>query len=168
MSAVQTTARAKLNLSLDVLGVRGDGFHDLRMVMQTCTLADDVTVEMASAGDYSAQTNRAYLPTGDKNVAIKAARAYYAALGRDGGVHVKITKRIPVCAGLGGGSSDAAAVLRALNELNGHALSEEHGRHGSGRGPGRNTQLPASAARNRRGNLHASLQLLHSRALFAY
>lgn len=125
MSAVQTTARAKLNLSLDVLGVRGDGFHDLRMVMQTCTLADDVTVEMASAGDYSAQTNRAYLPTGDKNVAIKAARAYYAALGRDGGVHVKITKRIPVCAGLGGGSSDAAAVLRALNELNGHALSEE-------------------------------------------
>ena len=125
MSAVTVPARAKLNLSLDVLGKRPDGFHNLRMVMLSCSLADDVTVEEASAGDYVAHTNRTYIPTGDKNVAVKAARAYYAALGREGGAHIKITKRIPVCAGLGGGSSDAAAVLRALNELNGGALDDE-------------------------------------------
>ena len=125
MSAVQVRARAKLNLSLDVLGKRGDGFHDLRMVMVSCTLADDVSVEAAPPGDYSAHTNRVYIPTGDKNVAVKAARAYYAALGREGGARIKITKRIPVCAGLGGGSSDAAAVLTALNEMNGGALGSE-------------------------------------------
>ncbi len=122
MSGVTVKARAKLNLSLDVLGRRPDGFHDLCMVMQSCTLADDVYVESAAPGDYLAQTNRSYIPTGDKNVAVKAARAYYAALGREGGAHMRITKRIPVCAGLGGGSSDAAAVLLALNELHGGAL----------------------------------------------
>ena len=122
MSGVTVKARAKLNLSLDVLGRRHDGFHDLCMVMQSCTLADDVYVESAAPGDYLAQTNRSYIPTGDKNVAVKAARAYYAALGREGGAHMRITKRIPVCAGLGGGSSDAAAVLLALNELHGGAL----------------------------------------------
>ena len=95
------------------------------MVMQSCSLADDVTVEPASAGDYSAHTNRAYIPSGDKNIAVKAARAYYEALGREGGARISITKRIPVCAGLGGGSADAAAVLAALNELNGGALDDE-------------------------------------------
>lgn len=125
MSGVTVKARAKLNLSLDVLGRRPDGFHDLCMVMQSCTLADDVYVESAAPGDYLAQTNRSYIPTGDKNVAVKAARAYYAALGREGGAHMRITKRIPVCAGLGGGSSDAAAVLLALNELHGGALDSE-------------------------------------------
>ena len=74
MSAVTVPARAKLNLSLDVLGKRPDGFHNLRMVMLSCSLADDVTVEEASAGDYVAHTNRTYIPTGDKNVAVKAAR----------------------------------------------------------------------------------------------
>ena len=122
MSGVTRRARAKLNLSLDVLGKRPDGFHELCMVMQSCSLADEVYVESAAPGDFLAQTNRSYIPTGDKNVAVKAARAYYAALGREGGAHMRITKRIPVCAGLGGGSSDAAAVLAALNELNGGAL----------------------------------------------
>ena len=125
MSGVTISAKAKLNLSLDVLGPRGDGFHELRMVMQSCTLADEVRVEAAPAGAFCARTNRSYIPTGDKNVAVKAARAYYAALGVPGGAEITITKRIPVCAGLGGGSSDAAAVLRALNELNGGALDEE-------------------------------------------
>ena len=125
MSGITVKARAKLNLSLDVLGRRPDGFHDLCMVMQSCTLADDVYVESAAPGDFLAQTNRSYIPTGDRNVAVKAARAYYAALGREGGAHMRITKRIPVCAGLGGGSSDAAAVLLALNELHGGALDSE-------------------------------------------
>ena len=123
MSGAPVRARAKLNLSLDVMGKRGDGFHELRMVMQSCSLADDVSVELAGAGDFSAHTNRVYIPTGDKNIAVKAARAFYEELGREGGAHIRITKRIPVCAGLGGGSTDAAAVLNALNELHGAALS---------------------------------------------
>ena len=123
MSGAPVRARAKLNLSLDVMGKRGDGFHELRMVMQSCSLADDVSVELAGAGDFSAHTNRVYIPTGDKNIAVKAARAFYEELGREGGAHIRITKRIPVCAGLGGGSTDAAAVLNALNVLHGAALS---------------------------------------------
>lgn len=123
MSGAPVRARAKLNLSLDVMGKRGDGFHELRMVMQSCSLADDVSVELAGAGDFSAHTNRVYIPTGDKNIAVKAARAFYEELGREGGAHIRITKRIPVCAGLGGGSTDAAAVLNALNDLHGAALS---------------------------------------------
>ena len=125
MSGITLKARAKLNLSLDVLAKRADGFHDLRMVMQSCSLGDDVYVELASAGDFAAHTNRSYIPTGDKNVAVRAARAFYSELGTDGGAHIRITKRIPVCAGLGGGSTDAAAVLMALNELHGGALSRE-------------------------------------------
>lgn len=123
MSGAPVRARAKLNLSLDVMGKRGDGFHELRMVMQSCSLADDVSVELAGAGDFSAHTNRVYIPTGDKNIAVKAARAFYEELGREGGAHIRITKRIPVCAGLGGGSTDAAAVLNALNALHSAALS---------------------------------------------
>src|SRR5699024_4656981 len=99
MSGAPVRARAKLNLSLDVMGKRGDGFHELRMVMQSCSLADDVSVELAGAGDFSAHTNRVYIPTGDKNIAVKAARAFYEELGREGGAHIRITKRIPVCAG---------------------------------------------------------------------
>ena len=85
MSGAPVRARAKLNLSLDVMGKRGDGFHELRMVMQSCSLADDVSVELAGAGDFSAHTNRVYIPTGDKNIAVKAARAFYEELGREGG-----------------------------------------------------------------------------------
>ena len=125
MSGAVQRAKAKLNLSLDVLGKRPDGYHELCMVMQSCSLADEVCVELAAPGDFLAVTNRSYIPTGDKNVAVKAARAYYAALGAEGGAHIRITKRIPVCAGLGGGSADAAAVIAALNELHGGALGEE-------------------------------------------
>ena len=125
MSGVTREARAKLNLSLDVLGAREDGYHELRMVMQSCSLADEVYVERAAPGDFRASTNRSYIPGGDRNVAVKAARAFYRALGEPGGAAIRITKRIPVCAGLGGGSSDAAAVLAALNELHGGALGRD-------------------------------------------
>lgn len=118
-------AYAKLNLSLDVLGQRGDGFHDLCMVMQSAALCDDVTVTL-TPGAFSAESNRAYLPCDDRNVAVKAVRAFFTAAGLPGaGAHVRIEKRIPVCAGLGGGSSDAAAVLRALNRLTGAVLPAE-------------------------------------------
>ena len=94
-------AWAKLNLSLDVLGARSDGFHDLRMVMQSVDLHDDVTVTLDDTGVCRAETNRSYLPCGADNVAVRAAQVFLAR------------------AGLGGGSSDAAAVLRALERLTG-------------------------------------------------
>lgn len=110
-------AYAKLNLSLDVLGKRPDGFHDLRMVLQSVELCDDLFVELTD-GEFSAATNRPYIPCDDRNVAVKAARAFFEALGIGGvGAFIRIKKHVPVCAGLGGGSSDAAAVLRALNRL---------------------------------------------------
>ena len=112
-------ARAKLNLALDVLGRRPDGYHDMRMVMQSVTLADDVTVAVApGTGQITVTTNRSYLPSGEQNLAGKAARVYLdRAEIRDRDVTVTLVKRIPVCAGMGGGSSDAAAVLRALAAL---------------------------------------------------
>lgn len=109
-------AFAKLNLSLDVLGKRPDGYHDLRMVMQSAALYDDVTVELTN-GAFSAETNRSYIPGDEKNLAVKAALCFFSETGLPGGAHITLHKRIPVCAGLGGGSSDAAAVLRALNRL---------------------------------------------------
>ena len=112
-------AWAKLNLSLDVLGARPDGFHDLRMVMQSVDLHDDVTVTLDDTGTCRAETNRSYLPCGADNVAVRAAQVFLARAGLKCGVHIRLHKRIPVCAGLGGGSSDAAAVLRALERLTG-------------------------------------------------
>ena len=112
-------AWAKLNLSLDVLGTRPDGFHDLRMIMQSVDLHDDVTVTLDGTGVCRAETNRSYLPCGADNVAVRAAQVFLERAGLDCGVHIRLHKRIPVCAGLGGGSSDAAAVLRALERLTG-------------------------------------------------
>ena len=112
-------AWAKLNLSLDVLGARSDGFHDLRMIMQSVDLHDDVTVTLDDTGTCRAETNRSYLPCGADNVAVRAAQVFLARAGLKCGVHIRLHKRIPVCAGLGGGSSDAAAVLRALERLTG-------------------------------------------------
>lgn len=125
MSGVTVQARAKLNLSLDVLGKRPDGYHELRMVMQSSGLCDEVYVELRESGYFMAETNRKYIPSGEKNEAVKAARAFFAAAGLDRGAYIRIEKRIPVCAGLGGGSADAAAVLRALNALTGANFGAE-------------------------------------------
>lgn len=109
-------AYAKLNISLDVIRKRVDGYHDLEMVMQSASLADDITLELIENG-IEISTNRHYIPNDERNIAAKAAKAFFAEVGYTGGVRINIEKRIPVCAGLGGGSSDAAAVLRGLNEL---------------------------------------------------
>lgn len=111
-------ARAKLNLTLDVLGKRPDGYHDLKMVMQSVALADTLTVETGTGEGLKVRTDLSFLPNNEKNLAAAAALAFQTATGRDlGGVAIAIEKRIPVCAGMGGGSSDAAAVLRALERM---------------------------------------------------
>ena len=119
---MQVQAYAKLNLALDILGKREDGYHELQMVMQSISLADTLTI---TPGAGRMDTNLSYLPADGRNLAQAAAAAFRSATGLDLQVDISIQKRIPVCAGLAGGSSDAAAVLRALNQHTRAGLSLE-------------------------------------------
>lgn len=121
---MEIQAFAKLNLTLDILGKREDGYHDLRMVMQSITLADTLTLEENQGEGLRVSANLRFLPTGEKNLAAAAALRFWEALGREPeNLDIRIEKRIPVCAGMAGGSSDAAAVLRALNQRAGEPFS---------------------------------------------
>ena len=121
---MEIQAFAKLNLTLDILGKREDGYHDLRMVMQSITLADTLTLEENQGEGLRVSANLRFLPTGEKNLAAAAALRFWEALGREPeNLDIRIEKRIPVCAGMAGGSSDAAAVLRALNQRAGAPFS---------------------------------------------
>ena len=122
---MEVRAYAKLNLTLDVLGKRDDGYHDLRMVMQSVDLCDSLTLEATEDESVSVKTNLCFLPSDDRNLAAMAARAFFAYTGKIMGLSIDIEKQIPVCAGMAGGSTDAAAVLRALNEMTGAGLSRE-------------------------------------------
>ncbi len=111
-------AYAKLNLTLDILGKREDGYHDLRMVMISVSLCDQVTLTLTDGKSVSLATDWGFLPTGRKNIAFAAAEAFAEAAGVDlRGLSIQLEKHIPVCAGTAGGSSDGAAVLRGLNQL---------------------------------------------------
>lgn len=112
---IHLRAPAKVNLTLEVLGRRGDGFHELRSVFATVDLADDVRVRAARTLDVRTIPDVGAAPADD--LAVRAVRALAAATGREPFAHVWIRKRIPVAAGLGGGSTDAGAVLRALGRL---------------------------------------------------
>lgn len=130
MDEITIQAPAKLNLTLDVLGRREDGYHDLKMVMQSITLADQLTLRPGRAPGIQVSSSFHFLPTGEKNLAGKAAVCFYQALGRPArDLDISITKHVPVCAGMAGGSSDAAAVLRALNRLEGDPFSPEELAH---------------------------------------
>lgn len=118
---MQVPAYAKLNLTLDILRKRDDGYHDLQMVMQSIDLADTLTIT-AAQGQGTMSTNLSYLPADGRNLAQQAAAAFRAATGLGPEVDICIEKHIPVCAGMAGGSSDAAAVLRAMNVLAGTNL----------------------------------------------
>lgn len=106
---------AKVNLALDVLGKRSDGYHELSTVMQAVDLFDRLTVERAET--ITLETSDAALPTDDRNLVVRAARLLREASGVQAGARIVLDKRIPVAAGLGGGSSDAAATLWGLNRL---------------------------------------------------
>ena len=120
---MEISANAKINLTLDILRRREDGYHDLQMVMQSVSLADELTVTPARGGAGTAVSDLHFLPTGGKNLAQMAAAAFRQAVGAGGEVDVSIRKHVPVCAGLAGGSADAAAVLHAMNRLTGAGLS---------------------------------------------
>lgn len=124
MTTVYEGAFAKLNLTLDVLGKREDGYHDLKSVMQTISIRDDIEIDIGTGKPWSLTCDKEGIPTDETNLAWKAAKCYLDAMGKDpDGLEIRITKRIPSGAGMGGGSADAAAVLRALNRHYGDPLS---------------------------------------------
>jgi 4-diphosphocytidyl-2-C-methyl-D-erythritol kinase len=113
---MQVLAPAKINLSLKILGRRNDGFHEIETLISPISLADKIDIERQSRWiDFSCDDPT--LPGGDENLAVRAAKAFFEKAKINGGVGIKLHKKIPHGAGLGGGSSDAAATLRAINEL---------------------------------------------------
>lgn len=126
MIVLEEKAYAKLNLTLDVLGKREDGYHALSSIMQPITLCDELTLTLGTGEPWQVRADVEAIPTGRKNLCYKAAKAYYEASGTDpDGLTIQIIKRIPTEAGLGGGSADAAAVLRALNRHENNRFSEQ-------------------------------------------
>ncbi len=116
MTTLFERAYAKINLTLDVLGLRPDGYHDLKSVMQTVSLCDDVEIDIGTGRPWCLKCETDGVPLDERNLAWKAAKVFFDAAGIDPeGLEIRMVKRIPSQAGLGGGSSDAAAVLRALN-----------------------------------------------------
>lgn len=128
MNTVSERAYAKINLFLDVLARRSDGFHEIRSVMQTVSLFDGLTVERqpadAAAIDLSV-TGAPDLPCDESNLVVRAASAFLSRIGGRDALRISLEKRIPMGAGLAGGSADAAATLRACQRLWGHPLTKE-------------------------------------------
>ncbi len=124
MTTLYEGAFAKINLTLDVLDKRPDGYHDLKSVMQTVSIRDDVEIDIDTGRPWTIRCSMEGVPTDSRNLAWKAAEAFFAATGKTtDGIEIRINKRIPMGSGLGGGSADAAAVLRALNRYYGEPLS---------------------------------------------
>lgn len=124
MTTLYEGAYAKLNLTLDVLGKRDDGYHDLQSVMQTISIRDDIEIDVGTGKPWKLLCSVEGIPTDETNLAWKAAKVYCDAMHKDpNGLEIRITKRIPSGAGMGGGSADAAAVLRALNRYYDNPLS---------------------------------------------
>ena len=120
------SARAKINLSLDVIGTRPDGYHEMRMVMQLVSLHDEITIRLRDDGQFHARSGLRYLPGDERNLAVRAAKLFFRERGLEGlGADITLKKSIPVGAGLGGGSADAAGVLRALALLTGERVTGE-------------------------------------------
>ena len=117
-------ARAKINLTLDILGIRSDGYHEVSMILQTIELADELELKKISSGVKLMMNGGENIPTDERNLAWRAAVEFQKFCGRDLGVSISLTKKIPSAAGLAGGSSDAAAVIRGMNRLYEFSLAE--------------------------------------------
>ena len=116
MDKVTVIAPAKINLSLDILGVDERGYHLLDMIMQTVSLFERVTVSKKKK-DITLSSNARYIPTDSKNVAVKAAMLFFEYTGIKGGAHIHIKKTVPIKAGMAGGSADAAGVIVGLDKI---------------------------------------------------
>lgn len=118
-------APAKVNFRLDVLKRRQDGYHELRMIMQRIDLCDEIEISTRQEPGISLSCNHPYIPQDKRNIVWRAAEEMLEHSGKNTGIDIKIKKMIPVGAGLGGGSSDAATTLMGLNDLLGTGLSEQ-------------------------------------------
>lgn len=125
MDSICLKANAKINLGLDVIRKRPDGYHEVRMIMQMLSLHDQVTIEKTETPGIQLSTNLSFLPGDERNIAYRAARQMQERFDLPGGVRIRIEKRIPVAAGMAGGSTDCAAVLRGMNSLYGLALDRQ-------------------------------------------
>lgn len=128
MKAIKEHAYAKINLFLDVVDKRNDGFHGIRTVMQTVSLCDTVTVELSPSKKKSVYLKidgNTNLHANDKNLVVIAANTYMDIAGITASLNIRLTKNIPIAAGLAGGSADAAATLRAMNKLFGRHFTDK-------------------------------------------
>ena len=123
MDKIQLKALAKINLVLDVLRRREDGYHEEKMIMQTIGLHDDLEIRKTKTPGIQVKTNLYYLPTNENNLVYKAAKLLMDEFQIQDGVSIQLKKRIPVAAGMAGGSSDGAAVLWGINQMYGLGLS---------------------------------------------
>jgi 4-diphosphocytidyl-2-C-methyl-D-erythritol kinase len=118
MKQLIVQANAKINLTLNILNKRSDGYHNIETIMQSVDLCDIVTVTLTNDKKITVETDNAEIPCNEQNIAVTAAKYFFADNNIiNKGVHIKINKKIPITAGLAGGSADAAAVLIALNSL---------------------------------------------------
>ncbi len=125
MDSFQIKAYAKINLGLDVLSRRPNGYHDVRMIMQTIRLYDKLTLRKTQSTGIAIKSNLTYLPNDDNNLVWRAANLFYQTAELTPCIHITLEKHIPIAAGLAGGSSDAAATLLAMNHLYGTGYSLE-------------------------------------------
>ena len=125
MESISLRAPAKVNLRLDILGKRPDGYHEIKTWIYPISLADELHIERVKTARITVSSAFPGLPLGEENLAYRAATLFIKERGLAGGVRIEIIKHIPVAAGLGGGSSDAAAVLKAMNILWGKNIPSE-------------------------------------------
>ena len=125
MDRIELKALAKINLGLDVLRRREDGYHEVRMIMQTIGLCDELEIRKTKQPGIQVETNLYYLPTNENNLVYKAAQLLKDEFGLRDGIGIRLRKRIPVAAGMAGGSSDAAAVLWGMNQMYKLGLSRQ-------------------------------------------
>lgn len=123
MNQIRLKALAKINLGLDVLRRKEDGYHEVKMIMQTINLYDQIQIRKIEEDEIRIRTNLYYLPNNENNLAYKAAKILKDEFQLPGGVAIQLKKVIPVAAGMAGGSSDAAAVLFGMNKMYGLKLS---------------------------------------------
>ncbi len=125
MDTIRLKARAKINLGLDVVRRREDGYHEVKMVMQMLRLYDQIDIEKTQESGILVRSNLSFLPTDERNIAYKAAKVMIDQFGLEQGVIIRIEKHIPVAAGMAGGSTDCAAVLYGMNKLFGLRLNQK-------------------------------------------
>ncbi|MGN0466589.1 MAG: 4-(cytidine 5'-diphospho)-2-C-methyl-D-erythritol kinase [Lachnospiraceae bacterium] len=125
MKQIKLKAYAKINLGLDVLRKREDGYHEVRMIMQTIRLFDRIIMTKTRKNDIYLETNLSFLPTDERNLVYRAVKMIKEEFHIQEGVRIELNKKIPVCAGMAGGSTDAAAALVGMNKLFQLKLSEK-------------------------------------------